>query len=115
MRTIITTLLLLLMVAAPAGALELEPGATFDGGICWEADGTEGLSAPDGQCITPADYDEMFSVENLSTVPLHADPTVTVADAYGVTGQASERPRIFMGVEYDSFAGVVTKAHQVAL
>ena len=83
-------------VAAVAD-IELEDGATFDGGVCWEADGTEGISAFDGQCITPADYDAIFSYENLSTiVGLQAgDEGRTIAEIYDIQPEddpASDRP-----------------------
>lgn len=56
-------------VLPAAAQIELEEGATFDGGICWEADGTEGITTFDGQCMTPADYDEIYSFENLDSIP----------------------------------------------
>jgi hypothetical protein len=70
-RTItIAAALTVALTAAPAAAdIELEAGATFDGGICWEADGTEGIATFDGQCLTPADYDAIYSFENLSQLP----------------------------------------------
>ena len=119
MRATILTIAILLLAAAPAAAGEivLEPGATFDGGVCWEADGTEGISSFDGQCVTPADYDILFSYEALAAAPSGIEG-VSVAEAYGVTADAapaSERRLVFQGVDYGTFASYVTAAHQVAL
>lgn len=97
-----------------AEAVELEDGATFDGGICWEADGTEGISTIDGQCMTPADYDETFSYEALAATPSHSDPSRSVADVYGIEPdgpRASERVRTFMGDELGTFTDYVVTAH----
>lgn len=76
-KTVIILVFALMWVAISAtaafGEIELEEGATFDGGICWEADGTEGISTFDGQCLTPADYDAIYSYENLSSIPAVED------------------------------------------
>ena len=102
---------------AHADDIVLEPGATFDGGICWEADGTEGVSMLDGSCMTPADYDRLYSYDNLATTfDLYTGESI--ADLYGITpdaAPASVRPIVFMGVNYGTFATYVTNAHQVAL
>jgi len=72
------------VVAAPVSAVELEPGATFNGdGTCMQ-DGEAGLSMADGQCVTAADYDILFSYDSLSEVesqiPAYAGRSV--ADVY---------------------------------
>ena len=96
-----TILAIAVLIFASFLTIELEEGATFDGGICWEADGTEGISHYDGQCVTPADYDAMYSYENLSTVVALASATTsypddaTIAEIYGITPEddpASDRP-----------------------
>ncbi len=112
-----TITLVLLALAAPVQAIDhtqpvvIEEGATFlDGGVCVEADGTTGLSQADGQCVTPSDYDIMFSYDVLSQTPTFDpfDGDQTVAEQYDIQPDvASERPRNFMGVEYPSFATVV--------
>lgn len=114
MSSIILVFLLLFTIV-------LEEGATFDDGICWEADGTEGISTFDGQCITPADYDVIFSYENLSSIPVgyQWDGTeyegMSVAEVYGielVDDPASDRP-IGVGVSADlrTFKERVVGAH----
>jgi len=113
----ITTLLLWLPVPAVAidhtQQVELEAGVTFlDGGACVEADGTTGLSMADGQCITPADYDIMFSYENLD-IPTQDpfDGDQTVAEQYDIAPDvASTRPRLFMGEVLPTFAKAVQLA-----
>ncbi len=112
-----TITLVLLALSAPAYAIDhtqpvvIEAGATFlDGGVCVEADGTTGLSQADGQCVTPGDYDIMFSYNVLSQTPTFDpfDGDQTVAEAYDIQPDvASTRPRSFMGIEYPSFAAVV--------
>lgn len=81
---------------AAAPTPEYETGATFDGGVCWEADGTEGLSTFDYQCMTPADYDEIFSYENLAATESVRpfDDGRSIADVYELVEDetpASER------------------------
>ena len=111
--TIATLALAGMMMFTPT----LEDGATFDGGLCWEADGTEGLSSADGQCVTAADYDAMFSYENLSTVPSSrwGDEGKSIAEVDGVVDDgvvASERP-LGDGVTAKpfTFVGTLVYAH----
>ena len=90
-----------------------EPGATFDGPTCWEADGTEGMSTYYGQCVTPADYDALFSYANLSTIPSAHDPSTSIAEEAGLVddGPASERI-LGVGVAVPfTFAGDVHSLH----
>ena len=93
----------------------LEEGATFDGGVCWEADGTEGFSHYDGECITPADYDAMFSFEALDAIPSVIFPDRSIAEVAGITPDppASER---LLGVglvaEPRTFIDYVRRAHR---
>lgn len=110
-RIIATAVLTVGLTAAPA--LADEEGATFDGGICWEADGTEGLTRYDGECVTPADYDEIFSFENLSNEPSTVFDGRSVAEVYGLTPnvRASERPRLFEGDVEPTFAETVRILH----
>ena len=91
----------------------LEDGATFDGGVCWESDGTAGIAMLDGSCVTPADYDELYSYETLEDTASRTQPTLSVAAEAGVDPEprASVRPRFFGGVEYPSYAVYVTDAH----
>lgn len=104
-------------VVPALGEVDLEPGATFDGGICWEADGTEGISAFDGQCVTPADYDAIFSYENLSQTESSrsGDEGKSIAEVYEMVPEddpASDRP-IGVGVSSDmrTFKERVVSAH----
>ena len=76
--TIATLVLALMVFTTPV----YEEGATFDGGICWEADGTEGISTAWGDCMTAADYDELYSYENLAVTPNAYDPSISIADTY---------------------------------
>jgi len=120
MLRVLAIVIILVTIANPAQADEivLEEGAIFDGGICWEADGTEGIAALDGSCVTPADYDELFSYEALTAVEVHGPDSRSVAEVYGITADspaASVRVRVFMGVSEPTFAEYVTNAHQVVL
>lgn len=74
----IIVLIVVLALAAPAFA------AT---GCIDEVTGEPGLPSIDG-CITPAEYDEMFSYENLSTVPSLSPLYETVAEAYNITPES---------------------------
>lgn len=81
--------------AAPA--IAQEAGVTFfENGSCTEADGTPGMARFDGTCTTAAEYDELFSVENLSTVPSALNPDISIAEEAGLVDDgvvASEKPR----------------------
>lgn len=114
MTAIIGILAAIVLTAAAVQAVELEEGATFEGGVCWEADGTEGVAALDGQCVTPADYDELYSYEALAATPLHGNTGQTVAEAYGITEdspKASVRARSFMGSVEPTFVEYVAIVH----
>ena len=87
----------LLMAPAAAQAVDMEPGATFyEDGTCNEADGTPGMSQPDGQCVTIEDYDYLFSYENLDATPSAipgADQSIAAEAGLVNDGTpASERP-----------------------
>jgi hypothetical protein len=86
----------LVAILLTAASPPIEEGATiFDNGSCVEADGTAGLGMADGSCVTPADYDEMFSYENLSKVPSLGDPSRSIAETGDITVDsppASVRP-----------------------
>lgn len=80
----------------------------YDDGTCQDETGAWGVWSVTPPCYTTAVYDEVFSVENLSTVPSHIDPTRPVADVYHLGDEpASQRPRVFMGVELPTFAEVL--------
>ena len=111
--TTATIALAVMMMMTPA----LEDGATFDGGICWEADGTQGIAMLDGSCMTPADYDTLFSYENLAATPNAYNPTVSIAETYQIDPEAppaSDRPigtgLVEAGTER-TFKQVVQAAH----
>lgn len=114
-RIIIATVALALSASpALADPIEFEAGAKFNGGICWEADGTEGVTRYDGQCITPADYDVIFSFENLSAAPALLGNGRSVAEVYGITAdspKASVRERFFQGSPEPTFVEYVALLH----
>ena len=116
LAAIITTTLI---TAAPASAVELEEGAVFyDNGRCVEADGTEGLSAGDGQCITPADYDELFSYENLAAIEAlnPHDGSTTVAEVYNIDPELPASLRLLgVGLVEVPFTFVEVAGGQVML
>ena len=91
-----------------------EAGATFDGGICWESDGTQGIAMLDGSCVTPADYDALYGYANLSTVESQTAPGVSIADEAGIAPdgpEASIRPRTFAGIPLDPFLDYIARHH----
>ena len=95
MRRIVTALLVVGLLAVPAAASAEE--ATFlDNGSCIEG-GEIGIARFDGSCLTAAEYDELYSVENLSTIPSAYDPDVSIAEQAGLVEEydvpASEVPR----------------------
>lgn len=116
MSTVVMVGVLLMPAAALADEIQLEAGATFDGGICWEADGTEGLAAFDGQCVTPADYAEIYSFENLDAHPSQGDPSVSIAEAAGITADSPPADERLLGVglveEPQTFRQIVVGAHR---
>lgn len=95
MKRTITALLVVGLLAVPAAATASEEGATFfEDGSCQEADGTPGTSMIDGKCLTIADYDYLYSFENLDTIQSLTDPTQSIAAEAGITAEdnpASER------------------------
>ena len=111
---------IILLVTSAAGATDdvafIEDGVTFyHDGTCVEADGDVGLWSFTPPCFTTDVYDEVFSAENLATVPSWFDPDVSVAEAVGLVGDttpASDRPRAFMGEVLPTFREVI---EQVAL
>lgn len=98
---------------AKAAEIELEEGATFfENGTCQEADGTAGLASFDGSCVTPEDYDELYSYENLSQIPSAVNPSLSIAEVGGIVDDGvapSQRPRHFGGQELESFSEVVLR------
>ena len=118
-RLFVVLAIVLLIVGATAeswATVELEEGATFfDDFTCVEADGTLGISTADGQCLTPADYDKIFSFENLSQIEIVTSPDTeiagqSIAEVYGITADddpASERP-LGEGVTAEPFTFVDT-------
>jgi len=106
-----TIIMLVLMLLTPALT---EPGVTYDGGICWEADGTEGVTVVDGRCVTPADYDVMFSFKNLSTIPSIINPEISIAAEAGLVddGESASQRTLGEGVTKPfTFVEYVTKLH----
>ena len=95
MKRTMTALLVTGLLAMPAAAVAGEEGATFyEDGSCQEADGTPGTSTIDGECVTIADYDYLFSFENLDSIQSLTDPTQSIAAEAGLTdadNPASER------------------------
>lgn len=93
LRTIAATAALVLTFAAtPALAdMEWEAGAEFDevNHVCTQ-DGVAGVTTPDRQCMTPADYDEIFSYKNLSEIPIGDEwngtslEGLSIAEAYDI-------------------------------
>ncbi len=114
-----TAIVVAVLLALPAAAyadIVYEEGATFDGGLCWEADGTEGFTTPDGQCVTPADYAEMFSYENLSQIPSLTNPELSIAEEAGITPDSLPADERLLGVGLverpATFRQLVAWAHQ---
>lgn len=90
MRTVITIVITILLLAAPAAATEDRSTGCLD-----EVTGEPGLQMVSGECVTPAEYDEIFGFENLSEVPSLMNPELSVAEVYGLTPDptpASQRP-----------------------
>lgn len=115
------TAILVFALSIPAVAF-LSPVAVADdlSTACVE-DGEPGLVNFLGECITATEYDELFGYEALSVTPLHGNTEgVSVATAANITAdspKASERRRVFMGVDQGSFAEVAARlvGGQVAL
>lgn len=85
MRKLFATLIMVGVLVTPAVAAAQEEGATFfEDGSCVEADGAVGVSMIDGTCSTIADYNELFSYENLAATPSAIDPSVSIADEAGL-------------------------------
>lgn len=80
---------------------------------CIDDNGDEGILTPDGVCWTRTLYDETFSEENLAQVESQTSPGRSVADVISELplGAASDRPRIFAGIELPSFARIIQLAH----
>ena len=88
-RLIIAAALIVGML--PTAALATEDISV---GCLDEVTGEAGLRNATGECITPAEYDALFSFENLSTIPSIIDPTVSIAEEAGLVDDgvpASER------------------------
>jgi len=117
MRTITITIIILILTATPVAALE--DGATYyDNGTCIEADGTPGLTAIDGECVTTDDYNELFGYDNLAATPDPLDPSRSIADTAGIVDDgrpAAERRMVFQGVDYGTYTDAVRLAHNIAL
>ena len=103
---IASVIAVLWMTAGAAGAQE-----TF----CNDPEtGEPGLLVVD-VCYTVTIYDELYSVEALADVASLSIPGRSVADVYALGSEsparpASERPRVFMGVEEPSYAELVARA-----
>lgn len=92
---------------APAQAGE--PRYVDPASIVCEEDGAPGILTVDGTCMTAARYDAIFSYEALAATPSQTDPSVSVAEAYGIKPdvKASERPREFAGESLPTFVEVL--------
>ena len=107
-----------------SGAPEREEGVTWDdeNGVCWEADGTEGIPVLDGGCMTPADYDAVYNIEVLAETPSIQNPDVSIAELYELDTSdptpASDKPigegLVEPGTER-TFKERVADAHMAAL
>ena len=78
-----------------------------------EVTGEPGLQQFDGACITPAEYDALFSPENLNTIPSPTKPEVSIAEHAGLVADgtpASERP-LGQGVTAEPFTFVEAVAY----
>jgi len=122
----------MLAITTTVQAVELEPDVTWDhdNHICWEASGEQGIITFDGQCMTPTDYDTIYSFESLSQIPTvqacwpgtSCGPDAeTIAEAYGMVDDgvaASDRPLgvglVEPGTE-TTFREKVSAAHAVHL
>lgn len=97
LRTIAATAALALTLAASPALAEngWEEGAVFDevNHVCTQ-DGVQGVTTFDKQCMTPADYDEVFSYENLSTVvsTRAVDNGATIAEVYEMEPPTADTP-----------------------
>lgn len=101
---LIVTIVTLMFVAANTEARA--------GGCVDEVTGEAGIPHPIDGCVTAAEYDAMFSAEALTTWESHAIEGATVADVAALNGvdltvPASQRPRMFAGVELPSFARII--------
>lgn len=74
MRPLVIAAMMVILMASPAMAQDISTGCVD------EVTGEPGLQMASGECITPAEYDAMFSVEALSNVASQTDPTISVAD-----------------------------------
>lgn len=113
---LVAAALVFLLVGMAYGDVPLEEGALFDGGICWEADGTEGISTAWGDCMTPADYSETFSFENLASIPSRSNPEISIAEEAGLVRDGTEAADRELGAgvvaETFTFRAVVRAAHE---
>ena len=94
----------LLATPAVASADDISAGCTD------EVTGEAGLLRYDGECVTPAEYDAIFSFENLDSIQSLTDPTQSIAAEAGIVDDdapASERP-LGDGVTAEPFTFVGT-------
>ncbi len=85
--------LLLVLLAQAANATDHGP-VDLTGQCADEVTGEPGLQMLTGECITPAEYDIIFSVEALTLVESHTHPGQSVAEVAGLledTTPASDR------------------------
>lgn len=69
---------------AAVATLAIAPAAQATGTCADEITGEPGLQNGTGECITPAEYDALFSFENLSTIPSVTDPSKSIAEEAGL-------------------------------
>lgn len=112
--TLLALIVFTINIATMTDSQAWDDGSTFgDGGVCWDADGVEGLSTAWGECVTPNVYDERFSIDNLATIEDPTQPGRTIAETSGLTDTTppSDRDRRFAGVELLTFRQAITYAH----
>ena len=98
-KVLVSALVFVALAAVPAVA---------DDGVC-EVDGEAGLSTAWGECMTPSLYDEMYSFENLSTVPSLTSDQSVAAEVGLVPGDVPSERELGAGLveETQTFVEIV--------
>ena len=89
--------LLLVLIAQAANATDHGP-VDLTGQCADEVTGEPGLLMLTGECITPAEYDIIFSVEALAQVPHPHYPGQSVAEVAGLIGDPTPASERLLGV-----------------
>ncbi len=76
-----------------------------------EVTGEPGLRMGSGECITPAEYDAIFSTEALAEVDSHVYPDQSVAEVYEVEEEPASERQLGDGLvrETFTFRGIVAE------